>query len=47
MTAAPVLLPVDLYARLCVIAQRLGCDPAVLMGQLAERAAGQLEEPPL
>lgn len=39
MTLAPVLVPVDLYARLCVVAQRHGRDPAELLGWLIERAA--------
>lgn len=36
---APALLPVALFARLAVIAQRHGKDPAELLGWLIERAA--------
>ena len=39
MTLAPVLLPVDLYALLCVVAQRYGKDPAELLGWLILQAA--------
>lgn len=39
MTAVPALLPVDLYARLAVIAQRHGRQPAELLGWLIVQAA--------
>jgi len=34
MTRCPVLMPVDQYAQLCVVAQREGLDPADLVGLL-------------
>ena len=44
MTRAAVSMPVDRYARLCVAAQRLGRDPAELLGWLIERAAAETGE---
>ena len=44
MTRAAVLMPVDQYAQLCAVAQRLGRDPAELLGRLIERGAAAENE---
>lgn len=41
-TAVPILLPVDVFARLSAHAQRHDVDTAVLIGWLVERAAQQI-----
>ena len=44
MTRCPVLMPVDQYAQLCVTAQRMGRDPAELVGWLVEVAMQEVAQ---
>jgi hypothetical protein len=42
MARTAALMPVDQYAQLCTTAQRLGIDPAELVGSLIETGARKL-----
>lgn len=39
---APVLLPVDFHARLCVMAERRGMDQTEFIGKMIELAAQEM-----